>query len=211
MLDLSRKLVNELVLDDEVYPLDLSFGNILVLFDMLHDEDVMDLVKPYLALRILLDTRKVEYRQRVKDFVASLSIEEAMEIFEAIQTEHISPPNPLDEVEEYDLAGNLLTKKPKTQDGEEAIGKAPSFSLKYDGDYIYSSFLQAYGIDLLEVQDSLHWLKFNALINGLPDNTKLMQVMQIRNWKPQDGDKADHISKMRRLQEQYALPSSVEY
>lgn len=49
-----------------------------------------------------------------------------------------------------------------------------------DGEYIYASFLQAYGIDLLEAQGKLHWKKFIALFEGLPENTKIREIMKIR-------------------------------
>lgn len=49
-----------------------------------------------------------------------------------------------------------------------------------DGEYIYASFLQAYGIDLLEEQGRLHWKRFIALFQGLPDDTKIREIMRIR-------------------------------
>ena len=51
---------------------------------------------------------------------------------------------------------------------------------QYDGDYIYSAFMQAYGIDLLETD--LHWHKFLALMNGLPDCTRLSAIMGYRSY-----------------------------
>ena len=49
-----------------------------------------------------------------------------------------------------------------------------------DSLYIYGSFMGAYGIDLFEEQDRLHWWKFIALFEGLPDESKIKQVMSIR-------------------------------
>jgi Bacteriophage Gp15 protein len=66
--------------------------------------------------------------------------------------------------------------------------------------------MQAYHIDLIEEQGKLHWSKFNALLAGLPDGTKLIEVMKIRAWKPQKGDSAKEKQRMRALQEEYALP-----
>lgn len=51
-----------------------------------------------------------------------------------------------------------------------------------DGEYIYASFLQAYNIDLVDVEE-LHWHKFKALLLGLPDNTKIKEIMAMRGWK----------------------------
>lgn len=51
-----------------------------------------------------------------------------------------------------------------------------------DGEYIYASFLQAYNIDLVDVEE-LHWHKFKALLLGLPDNTKIKEIMSMRGWR----------------------------
>ncbi|MGC4441086.1 Gp15 family bacteriophage protein, partial [Streptococcus suis] len=86
---------------------------------------------------------------------------------------HIQVTRAIDEADRYDIEGNLLPKKPQNapDDDKEAL-----FSIKYDGEYIFSSFMQAYRIDLIEEQGKLHWQKFNALLSGLPDGTKLVEV-----------------------------------
>lgn len=50
-----------------------------------------------------------------------------------------------------------------------------------DGEYIYSSFMYAYGIDLLE--DNLHWHKFKALVIGLPKDAIMSEIMGYRGYK----------------------------
>ena len=50
-----------------------------------------------------------------------------------------------------------------------------------DGEYIYSSFMYAYGIDLLA--ENLHWHQFKALVIGLPTNTIMGQIMGFRGYK----------------------------
>lgn len=69
---------------------------------------------------------------------------------------------------------------------------------------IYASFLQAYGIDLYEV-DYLHWWKFKALLAGIPESTTLGQIMQLRSY---DGDDKE----MKKLRDKVALkrPLSAE-
>lgn len=69
---------------------------------------------------------------------------------------------------------------------------------------IYASFLQAYGIDLYEV-DYLHWWKFKALVSGIPESTTLGQLMQLRSY---DGDDKE----MKKLRDKVALkrPLSAE-
>lgn len=50
-----------------------------------------------------------------------------------------------------------------------------------DGEYIYASFMQAYGIDLLNYD--MHWHKFLALFRGLPDNTIMVKIMGYRGYR----------------------------
>jgi len=42
--------------------------------------------------------------------------------------------------------------------------------------------MQAYGIDLIDEQGKLHWLKFRALLHGLPTETRLMEIIGYRSW-----------------------------
>lgn len=53
-------------------------------------------------------------------------------------------------------------------------------SFTQDSLYIYGSFMAAYGMDLFAEQGRLHWWKFIALFEGLPDESKIKQVMSIR-------------------------------
>lgn len=193
MLDLSRKLTDKLVIDDKEYALDLSFNNVLKLFEMWRDEDVPEFVKPHFGIRILTG-------ETLEDF----TVEEMSEVFNEVFEEHISLSTVEDNHVEYDLAGNPM--KTTASNGKQE--QAP-YDIRYDGDYIYASFLQAYGIDLFDVQGKLHWKKFNALLSGLPEGTKFMEVVKIRKWKPQKGDSAEYKEEMRRLQKDYALPYEI--
>ena len=210
MFDLSRRFRDELVLDDTSYPLDLSFDNVLRLFDMIHDDYIPVIAKPIFALKILLKTSTDGENQAADSLLEHLDIETALEIYKRISEEHVVIKTSRGEVKEYDLAGNLIERTP-IDDDEEEDEKEPLFSLKYDGVYIYSSFLQAYNIDLIEAQGKLHWQKFNALLNGLPSNTKFAEVLKIRSWEPQKDDTQEYISSMRKLQTEYALPEEIDY
>ena len=63
--------------------------------------------------------------------------------------------------------------------------KEKQFDFEQDAEYIYASFLQAYGIDLferldLDGQKPLHWCEFMALFKALPENTRMSQIISIR-------------------------------
>lgn len=209
MIDLSRKLTDKLVIDDKEYALDLSFDNVLKMFEMMRDEDIPEYVKPHFAIRMLI-SKSLEGETREKkakafnDVFEDYSFEELSKVFKSVFEEHISLSDVEDNHVEYDLAGNPM----KTTASDDTKQRAP-YDIRYDGDYIYASFMQAYGIDLFDVQGELHWKKFNALLSGLPEGTKLMEVIKIRKWKPQKGDSSEYKEEMRRLQKDYALPYEV--
>lgn len=177
---------------------------------MIHDDYIPVIAKPIFALKILLKTSTDGENQAADSLLERLDIETALEIYKRISEEHVVIKSSRGEVKEYDLAGNLIERTP-IDDDEEEDEKEPLFSLKYDGVYIYSSFLQAYNIDLIEAQGKLHWQKFNALLNGLPSNTKFAEVLKIRSWEPQKDDTQEYISSMRKLQTEYALPEEIDY
>ncbi|WP_449448883.1 Gp15 family bacteriophage protein [Streptococcus suis] len=193
MFDISKKMDDKLVLNNIEYQLLLSFDRVLWVFDMWGNKEIPPQLKPKLALAKLTDD--VTFKD--------MDTEEALAIYVEIFEKHIQVTRAIDEVDRYDIEGNVMPKKPK--DDLESDDK-PLFSIKYDGEYIFSSFMQAYNIDLIEEQGKLHWKKFNALLSGLPDGTKFVEVMKIRAWKPSKGDSTKEKQRMRELQEEYALP-----
>lgn len=199
MLDLSRKLTDELVLGDDVYPMNIAFNKVLKVMELINDDKFDDIYKPYLAIQIFTDV----------DFTEVLTPEQATAIFKLIFEEHIRIIPAKDSAPVLDLAGNpiksKIRSKSQSEDGERL------FSLKYDAEYIYSSFMQAYGIDLIDAQNTLHWKKFNALLNGLPSDTKFAEVLKIRSYKPQKGDSKKYQQSMRKLKKEYALPKDFDY
>lgn len=74
-----------------------------------------------------------------------------------------------------------------------------SIDFDIDGDLIYSSLLQQYGIDITEVE--LHWHKFLALIQGISDQTMLGRVMGYRCYEKSNGKKKDVREELRRAWE----------
>lgn len=95
-----------------------------------------------------------------------------------------------------------LPKRP--QSGRQT--KTVDFAL--DGDFIYASFMQAYDIDLMEHQGKLHWKKFIALFQGLPDGTKIKEVMRIRGMDVPAPTKynSKELQNITELKSYYALP-----
>lgn len=87
-----------------------------------------------------------------------------------------------------------------------------TFDFSQDSEYIYSSFLAYYGIDLVQQQGKLHWKKFIALFQGLGDKTKIKEIIAIRSKplpKPTKYNQED-IQNLRELKQFYALQSTEE-
>lgn len=74
---------------------------------------------------------------------------------------------------------------------------------KIDENLIYAAFKQAYNMDLYDLeQEELHWYKFKALLDGLPPNTTLSKVIEIRAY---DGDDPGY----KKLRDKFALPEKL--
>lgn len=87
--------------------------------------------------------------------------------------------------------------------GEGGNDKAVDYVL--DGEYIYGAFMQAYHIDLMDIE-YMHWHKFKALILCLPNNTMLKEIMNLRSWKK---DSIDYETQCRRSREIWSLPRAT--
>ncbi|MGV3084617.1 Gp15 family bacteriophage protein [Enterococcus dispar] len=175
-------------IEGTIYPVNASFDNILKLIDMTRDKSLATNYRVVLGIKMLFgkETNLIQAYpfQHLNDIF--------LDVFKIYVNQGKEP-----EIKK-DLAGNPLP--PEFQKDKES-----SYSLKYDAEYIYASFMQAYGIDLVEEQGKLHWFKFQALLAGLPEDTKFRQVVSIRLWKkPSKSDTEE--SQMRELQEIYRLP-----
>ena len=77
----------------------------------------------------------------------------------------------------YGGGKKLKDEENKAEDEEEkASAEPPSFSFEHDAPYIYSAFLQQYGIDLVE--EDLHWWKFRALLVSLTEDCKFVKIVK---------------------------------
>lgn len=188
MLSLGYPTENEIEINGKVYPVDMSYDNIIRLFDLLEDKTIEELHKVIIGMKILLDCNvlKVDETCDLETFIAA---------FVTIKTEFIIDKGNGEPL--VDLQGNPMPQ-PKNKE---------LYSLNHDADYIYASFIQAYGIDLIEVRGELDWRKFNALLQGLPSNTRFKEVVDIRKRPFATGKDSQKENKnLRDLKNMYALP-----
>lgn len=81
-----------------------------------------------------------------------------------------------------------------------------AFDFERDSAHIYSAFLGAYGIDLTTVR--LHWWKFKALFQALPDDCEICKIMRYRTVDLKDIPKSQKQF-YRQMKARYALPGTA--
>lgn len=181
---LNERLATSFIFNEKQYEIDLSFDNVLDIFEVQSSKYLFDKEKVEISLTLLLGDQEYD------EFEMFDLWNHIYESFIDISKEK--------EVVKYDLEGNPMPKITKGKD-------AKSFDFEIDAERIYSSFLQAYGINLFEQQGKMHWHEFTALLNGLPSNTVLQRVIQIRQWEPSKNDSKEYKEEMKELQDIYAL------
>lgn len=182
-LRLNDPLVTSFVYKDKEYEIDLSFDNVLDVFDVFKIPYLHPYLKAKKSLEYLLGEGRYDEEQSIElwSYVYKNFIE-------------FKKSRPI----EYDLKGNPMP----VRGGED---EESYLDITQDAEFIYASFVQAYNIDLYQQQGKLHWHQFKALLHGLPSNTIMQQIIQIRTWKPSKHDNAENKENMKKMQGIYAL------
>lgn len=82
----------------------------------------------------------------------------------------------------------------------------PIFSFEEDDIFVYSAFIEVYNIDL--TIEKLHWWKFKALFESIPDNVQVSKIMSYRAIQI-NKDMTDSEKKFyRNMKKLYALPDN---
>lgn len=192
MFTLHYKIDDTYKIEGKIVTFDMSFGNVLRFLDLSNDKTLNPRDKALITLAMI-----------TKDKVIFDNPESYAEVSKEFRRRVMSVTNK--EEVKRDIKGNVMPEVKSESDDNQQL-----YDLTHDAKYIYASFVQAYNINLLEVQDKLHWYEFNALLTGLPDNTKFSQVLSIRGWKKSKGDSQERVNEMRRLQKVYRLPDREE-
>lgn len=142
----------------------------------------------FFAVADVLDDDRLMYGQKLAT---------ALDIF--VVDDHPEDPELLQAI--YDL---IKDDRPK-MDG-------PSYmDIEQDWPFICAGFQQTYGIDLY-ADKSIHILRWQALLQGLPKSTKLMDIIGIRSAeipKP-TRDNGKQIAELTRLKAVYALRKNAK-
>ena len=190
-MQLQYGLETNITIDGVTYPLDLSFNTILKIIDINNDEDLTLLDQLGLIYTLLFGFNDSE----LSDFVSDKDLEDLTDIYNLI-TKNLFETAEEDEFDEEGLLVKLGNKNDRQL-----------YDIEHDAKLIYAGFWQAYGIDLYEQHGKLHWIKFKALLAGLPKDTRFAEVTSLRAWEP---SKVDYDTAMRRNQQKVALPYEYE-
>src|SRR5690625_1261930 len=175
---LNDPLVTSFIYDNEEYDIDLSFDTVLDVYDVLDMKHLRDYEKARMCLSLLLDDQEYDRSETIN-------------LWNHIYLNYIHVESK--EMANKDLPGSPVPK-PK-EEKERVIG------LDQDANYRYASFMQAYGINLIEQQGKMHWKQFLELLDGLPSNTRMKEIIKIRTWKPSKHDSSEYKEQMKELQE----------
>lgn len=99
--------------------------------------------------------------------------------------------------------------KDEVENKNKGTGKSTQvYSYDYDDDYIYSAFLDQYGVDLQDIE-YLHWWKFKAMFKALKEDNEIVKIMGYRAMdlsKIKDKEEKVYYTKMKEL---YKIPSNI--
>lgn len=90
-------------------------------------------------------------------------------------------------------------------DQADAIEKPPVFDWKIDARYVLGDFRRFYQIDLTAVEH-LHWWKFRALFDALPDNSQCMKRIAYRGADLSQIKNEAEKTRIRKIKQALALP-----
>lgn len=164
------------------YELNLSFDNVLLLFELFSDDTVSAGLKLDIALNML-----------VVDKVSLKGLEDEERIHLTI--------NILKDKLDVDLLANKE---------EEKEPQMPIYDFVVDAERIFSSFLFDYNINLFEQQGKMKWNEFIALFRNLSSKSPMGQAMHYRTCEIPEKNKynADERKHIKKMKEKYELPAA---
>lgn len=108
--------------------------------------------------------------------------------------------NYMDGLVDFYVNKNAVPKENPSLDSDE-----PVIDYIIDGEFIVSSFMNAYNIDLTTCD--MHWHMFKALLQGLPETTRMKEIISMRSWR-KTSKKEEQIRK--ELKESWSIPRQEE-
>lgn len=204
LLTEKRPLKTPVVFGGHSFFIDMSFNNILSVFEIMEDAELDDIEKGRMMLYMLTGE---------EDFIddAFMTTQDDIDftqdflghVFETLIIEEETK-----QAVPRDVLGNPL---PIKKDDDDEDDDERTFDFVHDAKYIYASFMQAYHIDLYEKHNKMHWEQFLALFNGLPSETIMMKVIDVRERPlPKGKGTEEQARELKRAKQKFALPEKEE-
>jgi hypothetical protein len=190
------------------YEVVMDFSRVLRLFELYKQDDIDVSEKLFITIEMFFLTP-----------INEIPEEDFQIILEGL-TQKIIGDNPREETVERDMKGNILEEEKKFYDFEE------------DADYIFASFMQDYGIDLIAEREksnyywnkvqsgkmslekfrnhTMSWDKFNALLTGLSETSKFRRVIEIRQMEIPENATEKERKEIKKAKSAVALKSDRE-
>lgn len=181
MLSLYRDSNDSIEIDGANYPIDCNFNVVLANLELSQVDNISEIVKIRIALKNYLNVSNEQ--------LANWSYEKQVAIYTEISLKLFN-------------SGSNTNEQSNTTEDKSA------YSFSEDADFIFASFMKDYGINLIEKRNNMHWNEFKALFLSLSKDTKIVEVMQIRNWEKSKDDSKERVADMEKLQRIYALKTT---
>lgn len=158
--------------------------------------------------------RDPDYRHMVRFEAATLRAKTEQDAAQAIQTAQAALFGPLgqrpqDAQKTFDALLWFYRAGRKAPSGDTPPGRA-ELAIDYiiDGPMIAAAFEAAYGLDLTSPATRIHWWRFQALLQGLPDECRFCKVV---GWRTADlsGLKGQQLTFYRQMKQRFALPEDL--
>ena len=109
--------------------------------------------------------------------------------------------------EAFKKAQDVLFEPQKSEDSGPRV-----LDFRQDAGLILAAFRQAYRVDLFQEQGRMHWLEFLALLQNIPQGTRLAEVMEIRACKVPTANKHNHeqVRALMKAKAKYAIRTTEE-
>ena len=161
----------------------LSFDNVLLLFDLFTNDEISQHMKLDIAAEMLVYDieilKALEPKRRLELTMDILKEKLGMKFDDPVNKE----PADIMEVE------------------------IPFYDFEEDAEYIFASFLMDYGVNLIEEQGKLSWEEFIVLFKNLSDETPMKQAIKYRTCEvpKKTKDNGDEVRHIRKMKEKYML------
>lgn len=187
MFSLSEHIDDVIDFGGEERAIDMSFDNIINVQNLILDPEEDDYFKVVMSVTLLLD-------EDFETLMENFDFDYLYETFERL-LEHIGFKN-----KDEEAKGGSDTSAERVYD------------YKQDAEAIYASFFHAYKFDLIKQRGQLHYFKFKALLENLPEDTAHSKIIGYRTMKVPSQKEAskDYISHVRKMKRLYRLDGGGE-